>query len=136
MPRTLSSVARRACLSNRSASDLLLWGLVVHLIGDWLLQNDWQAKHKSDFGGDAATVHSSIHWALLALVFPPLPAQLLALSHRVIDTRKPLHWWQDHFKQTTVATGGDVGLHVAMWADQTLHIACLALAALAVGRRR
>jgi hypothetical protein len=29
-----------------SASDLLVWGIVLHLIADWPLQNDWMANNK------------------------------------------------------------------------------------------
>lgn len=29
------------------ATTLLVWGIVVHLVVDWLLQNDWMARHKA-----------------------------------------------------------------------------------------
>lgn len=33
-----------------SASDLMIWGLVLHLIADWPLQNDWMANNKARRG--------------------------------------------------------------------------------------
>src|SRR4051812_35989397 len=30
-----------------TATSLLVWGLVAHLVCDWPLQNDWMATHKA-----------------------------------------------------------------------------------------
>jgi hypothetical protein len=105
-----------------SASDLLIWGLVLHLIADWPLQNDWMANNKAkrwvDKDGDgvlrdrkmqpttywwlrhpAAWVHAGIHTVMLALVFG-WPAIFLGLVHLIIDTRTPVVWWSQLVKQT------------------------------------
>lgn len=112
------------------ASSLLLWGIVVHLVCDWFLQNDWMARNKSRLRHPAAYVHSGIHLLGLLLVFSWPMALALAVSHIFIDTRIPLVWWRGFFRQTT---DGPVALHVAMWEDQVAHIAMIAIAALIIG---
>jgi hypothetical protein len=109
------------------ATNLLVWGMLAHLIADWLLQNRWMAEHKTTLRHPAAWVHSGIHGLALAFVFPPAIAGLLALSHLLIDTRKPVAWWTRTYLQ---ATDGPAALHVAIWADQVAHLAVIALAAL------
>jgi len=113
-----------------AATTLLLWGLVVHLFCDWLLQNDWMASHKASLKHPAAWIHSGIHLAGLLLIFPPLAALIVAITHLLIDTRLPLIAWRNILRQTRT---GPAALHVAMWGDQVAHITVLALAALIVG---
>jgi hypothetical protein len=115
------------------ATSLLLWGIVVHLFCDWILQNDWMAAYKSSLKHPAAWVHSGIHLVGLLLIFPPLAALAIAFVHLLIDTRKPLAWWRGFFRQTRQ---GLAALHVAMWSDQVAHITVLAIAALVVGGLR
>lgn len=118
-----------------SASELLIWGLVLHLIADWALQNDWMANNKmkrahlGDIPGDgvfhapgkmhpytlwfirhpAAYVHSGIHGVLLALIFGWV-AIPLALAHLIIDCRWVVAWWSQLIKQTQ-PRGGEVVVH-------------------------
>lgn len=104
-----------------SASDLLIWGMVLHFIADWPLQNDWMANNKAhqrprwrrrwnDHSDNqprsrwwdrhpAAYAHSGIHGLLLALVFGWV-AIPLAVAHLVIDTRTPVVWWSKLIRQT------------------------------------
>jgi hypothetical protein len=108
-----------------SASDLLIWGIVLHLIADWPLQNDWMANHKMHRRvrgvrhGDglmtppqvyqpkerwwdrhpAAYVHAGIHGVLLAIIFGWV-AIPLAVIHLVIDTRTPVVKWSKLIRQT------------------------------------
>lgn len=112
------------------ATSLLLWGLVWHLFADWLLQNDWMARNKASLRHLAAWVHSGIHLVGLLLIFPPLAAVVIALTHLIIDTRLPLIAWRNIFRQTRT---GSAALHVAMWGDQVAHIFILALTALVIG---
>jgi hypothetical protein len=112
------------------ATHLLLWGSIVHLFCDWLLQNDWMARNKSNLRHPAAYVHSGIHLAGLLLMFSWWMAILLAISHLLIDSRVPLTWWRRVYRQTTT---GEVALHVAIWSDQVVHITMLAIAALIAG---
>lgn len=112
-------------------SDLLVWGIVIHLFCDWLLQNDWMAKYKSSLLHPASWAHSGIHFLGLLLIFPVWMAFLIAIIHLLIDTRIPLNWWRGFFRQTRQ---GDVALHVALWGDQVLHVAVLAIAVILLGR--
>ena len=115
-----------------NATDKLTWGVVMHLIADWLLQNQWMSDNKSDPQHPAGYVHASIHFAALSLVFTPLVALALAVLHFIVDLRSILKWWRRTFRQTTE---GPAALHVAIWEDQVVHIALIALAAL-LSRKR
>jgi|tagenome__1003787_1003787.scaffolds.fasta_scaffold20708201_4 hypothetical protein len=101
-----------------SASDLLVWGIVLHLVADWPFQSDWMAQNKmkrANLGkvpGDgmttapsrmhpyslwfirhpAAYVHAGIHGLFLAIIFGWV-AIPLAVLHLIIDTRVPVVWW-------------------------------------------
>jgi hypothetical protein len=113
-----------------TTTSLLLWGMVIHLFCDWLLQNDWMARNKVSLRHEASWIHSAIHFVGLLLVFPSWMALCIAVVHLLIDTRVPLLWWRRVFRQTSV---GEMALHVAMWGDQVAHITVLAIAALITG---
>jgi Protein of unknown function (DUF3307) len=113
------------------STKLLLWGIVVHLMIDWLFQNHWQAQNKSNLSHPAAYAHSGLHLLGLSFIFPAWVACIIAVTHLLIDTRIPLQWWRWFYRQTTE---GDMALHVSIWSDQVLHIFVLAIAALIVGR--
>jgi hypothetical protein len=119
----------------RTRTDLFVWGMLAHLVGDWLLQNHWMAQNKANLRHRAAWTHSGIQAALLALVFPWPFALLIGVIHALIDTRWPLYRWQEVFKQTTLAKG-EAGWHVLFWGDQTLHLLTLGIAALLTGRKQ
>jgi hypothetical protein len=112
-----------------SATELLVWGVAVHLVVDWLLQNEWIAENKSSLRSPAGYVHAGLHGLGLLLVFPPLAALALAVVHLIIDTRKPLELWSRVIGQTTE---GAVAMPLLIWRDQVLHVATIAVAALIV----
>lgn len=114
-------------------TDLLIWGIVAHLVADWLLQNHWMATYKTSLTHPAAWVHSGIHFLFLWPIFGPWVAFLLFASHILIDTRKPLQWWRATIRQTTDPEN-PASIHVAFWGDQVLHILCIAVAAFVCGR--
>lgn len=128
-----------------SASDLLVWGIVLHLIADWPLQNDWMVKNKANLKHPAGYIHAEIHGILLAIVFG-WAAIPLAVAHLLIDTRKPVAWWSKLVRQTQsenrfVPRRGsledpipvyDIGIEVRIWTDQVFHIVCIAVAALLI----
>ena len=109
------------------ATDLLIWGIVVHLLVDWLGQNEWMATNKAKRrieGGreallrwlrnkpvlvynshwwdrhPAAHVHAGMHGAAQLLVFPWPAALSIGVTHLLIDTRKPVEWWSKLIRQT------------------------------------
>jgi Protein of unknown function (DUF3307) len=129
-----------------SASDLLVWGIVLHLIADWPLQNDWMARNKANLKHPAGYIHAEIHGILLAFIFGWV-AIPLAVTHLLIDTRKPVVWWSKLIRQTQpenyfLPKSGrsfqdpllvyDIGTEVRVWTDQVFHIVCIAIAALLV----
>lgn len=128
-----------------TASELLIWGIVAHLVADWLLQNDWMANNKARiFSSPAGSVHAGIHAFCLSWVFG-WPAIIIAFAHLLIDTRKPVVWWSKLIRQTQPQGKGvrltgsteyvmlwDAGTEVRFWTDQVFHIACIAVAALVI----
>ena len=128
-----------------SASDLVTWGYIAHLVADWPLQSDWMAQNKSNLRHPAGYVHAGIHGLLFAVIFG-WAAIPLAVSHLLIDTRKPVEWWTSLMSQKkpsglSVGTAEgieppiaviDMGLWVKLMMDQVFHVICVAVAALAV----
>lgn len=58
-----------------SATELLVWGATIHLVIDWLGQNEWMADHKCDLRSPAGWAHAGAHGLGAAIIFP-LPAAL------------------------------------------------------------
>ncbi len=96
---------------------------MLHLIADWLLQNEWMAVNKVKLSHPAAWVHGSIHGVLLGLLFGWVGGITLALLHILIDTRYPIRWWIKIFKQCNDSPDLPILL---IGCDQTLHISCIA----------
>lgn len=111
----------------QQASSTLVFAIVLHLIADWLFQNDWMTRNKVNLKHPAAWVHGAIHFVFLLPVFSLSLSISIAVIHMLIDTRLPMKLWQQFYKQTTE---GVYAIPVAIWADQVLHITVLALAAL------
>ncbi len=112
---------------------LFEWLLVGHLIGDWVLQNDWMARHKQNgLINRAILVHCTVYTAMLVLVyFLPaasprtlstalLFAVLVYVSHWLIDATGLARRWMGFFHQTDV-------LFMRIAVDQILHVVVLAL---------
>jgi hypothetical protein len=113
----------------QAATVLLVWGIIVHLIADWLLQNEWMAMHKANLRHPAAWVHSGIHTLGLGLVFTWPLALLIGFTHLLIDTRKPLLWWMRVIKQMPKDARLPI---IEIWLDQVMHITVLAVVVLAL----
>jgi hypothetical protein len=120
-------MAYKETIPMQAATILLVWGVVVHLVVDWLLQNDWMALNKVDLRHPAAWVHSGIHTLGSLLVFAWPAALLIGVTHLLIDTRKPLFWWMRVIKQVPTATRLPI---VEIWLDQVMHITVIAAVAL------
>jgi hypothetical protein len=112
-----------------TATELLIWGTALHLVVDWLFQSEWMADHKPDLRHPAGYVHAALHGLALAVVFPAVAALALAVAHLLIDTRRPLVWWA---RLVTQPQEGPIALTIHIWRDQALHVATIAVAALAV----
>jgi hypothetical protein len=117
--------------------------LVSHLVGDFLLQTDWQARHKSGNPLREPAVRRALlsHGATYTLAFVPALvwlgddqnagvavgiAALVTLPHLAIDEGSIVSWWIGNVKRYPEP----VALHVRLAVDQSLHIVCLLGAAL------
>lgn len=109
------------------STDLLIWGVVVHLLVDWLGQNERiavnKAKRRIENSNQAilrwlrnkpilvynshwwdrhpaAYVHAGMHGAAQLLIFPWWAALAIGVTHLLIDTRVPVAWWSQLIRQT------------------------------------
>ena len=119
-------------LCRKTMGTLFIKALLAHLIADFFLQNEWMALKKTSLRHPASWVHSGIHLVALLLVFAPGTALLIALSHLLIDTRKPLQWWRTLYRQSNPPPipVDPAFICFAMWQDQAAHIVCLCIAVL------
>ena len=97
--------------------------LMVHLIADWVLQNEWMSVNKVHLTHPAAWVHGLIHGVLLGLVFGWAGGIALGLAHIVIDSRVPIRWWIKNFKKCE--NSPDLRI-LLIGCDQVLHLMCIA----------
>lgn len=114
---------------------LFAWLCLAHLIGDWMLQNDWMARNKSRHpAGVACLVHCLVYTLALCVVYAAvapagslsaarlLPfALLIFLSHWAIDGLRLAERWGTLIRQSH-------GPPVRTVVDQTMHLAVLAVA--------
>ena len=119
--------------------------LVSHLVGDFLLQTEWQALGKH--GGNGATRYHyralAGHIATYTLAFAPvlawlaaeglsssvlLVAVLIALPHALVDDGRAVMFWMRHVKHTEPQPGA---LLIAV--DQSAHAVMLFATAIVAG---
>jgi Protein of unknown function (DUF3307) len=133
-----------------TATELFVWGVALHAVADFPLQNDWMANRKPYLTRSlAGYIHAGIHGLLLSIVFGWY-AVPLAIVHLLIDTRKPIIWWSKFVGQTQPMGKSyyqrwdatkpveeipvyDMGTEVRIWTDQVFHVICIAIAALLIG---
>lgn len=119
------------------ASALLAF-TVCHLVGDFLLQTDGQARGKSGgLGADPVARRALLtHVATYTLAFVPalvvaggrgaaVAALVIAVSHAIVDDGRVMRWYIRRVK----GVAGPVPVVVAIGVDQTLHVVTLAAAA-------
>ena len=97
--------------------------LMLHLIGDWILQNEWMSVNKIRLSHPAAWIHAGIHALLLGFVFGWLGGVVLGVLHMLVDTRVPIRWWSKVFKKCEQSP--DISI-LLIGCDQVLHIGCIA----------
>ena len=82
--------------------------LLGHLVGDYLLQNDWMAANKKKRTWVAA-VHALVWMAAVVLIgwrtAPPVAIGLLWLSHLLQDRTDVVRQWMFLVGQRAFATG-------------------------------
>ena len=118
--------------------------LVAHMVGDYLFQTDWQARHKrGGLSGGVAFRALVSHVTTYTLAFAPaliwigdeldagwalLAAALIFLPHLIVDDGRVVRLYLAHVKR---APGFDVGLAASV--DQSLHVLSLFLVAILLG---
>jgi hypothetical protein len=119
--------------------------LVAHMVGDYLLQTDWQARNKRcGLGGDPVARRALLaHVTTYTLAFVPafiwiadeldavwavVCAALIFLPHLVIDDGRVVREYMTRVKR---ANGFEAGLAASV--DQSFHVLSLFLVALLVG---
>jgi hypothetical protein len=119
--------------------------LVAHMVGDYLLQTDWQARHKrGGLGNDPVARRALVtHVTTYTLAFLPaliwigdqldpgwavLAAALIFLPHLILDDGRFVRAYLANVKR---AEGFDLGLAASV--DQSFHVLSLFLVALLVG---
>ena len=120
--------------------EVLVVFIVCHLVGDFLLQTDWQARHKhGGLGRDPVARRALLsHVTAYTLVFVPaivwvvltadlsvatgaLLLALVFLPHLLQDDGRVVRWWMLDVKRTDPAAQPGVTVVV----DQTMHIVML-----------
>ena len=95
--------------------------IVGHLVGDFLLQNEWMAENKAKQIAPLL-VHSSIYtlslfmFSLFVKPLPWLPILLIFVSHSIVDQRGLITLWGQ------VVTNLKNNTWLYIMADQTVHI--------------
>lgn len=116
---------------------LFAWLCIAHLVGDWMLQNDWMARHKgSNPAGLACLLHCLIYTAAIGSIYAglttsttdsalrlPLFVLIIFVSHWAIDGWRLAERWGTLLRQTQ-------GPPVRTVVDQTMHILVLGLASM------
>ncbi len=118
--------------------DTFTWLTLGHLLGDWVLQNDWMALGKrkkwltlaglTHFGVYTVTVWGALWFAgyrdLLAV---SAALAIVFFSHWLIDASDVVERWMRLYRKSNAP-------FVQMMVDQTFHLLVLAGVALLVAR--
>jgi hypothetical protein len=118
--------------------------LVAHMVGDYLLQTDWQARHKRGGLSDPAARPALLkHVTTYTLAFAPafvwigheldvgwalVAAVLVFVPHLIVDDGRIVRFYLARVKHVE---GFDVG--IASSVDQSFHVLSLWLVALLMG---
>ena len=115
--------------------DTFNWLVIGHLVGDWLLQNDWMAKGKKR---GLITTPGLVHYTIYTIAVVTflwlspentvglglylIVGGIIFLTHWIIDSTKFVEYWIQTFKQSNISI-------MRIMVDQTFHILVLALIA-------
>lgn len=120
-----------------------VWQIILHLVGDYIVQSDWMAQRKLRCF-PVALVHGVTYAIPFLLIGSPLAVVIIALSHAVIDRyrlAKYLVWARNQLAPRRYRRPwgecSETGFHqskpiwMATWlaiiADNTLHLIINAL---------
>lgn len=108
------------------------WFVIAHLVGDFLLQTEFEAMNKANgsFWNRALFAHVLKYTLCFVPAFVGLHMSLLwlapiFLSHLILDRRWPVLWWR-----RVVARGSEASIKNTFWltivVDQIFHVLVLA----------
>jgi Protein of unknown function (DUF3307) len=114
--------------------NLVSWLLIGHLVGDWLLQNDWMARGKKQ---GLITAAGMTHFVIYTVVLMTtvvialsnlspvsliVTALVIFVSHWLIDATNVVDVWMQLLRQTDIPM-------VRIMVDQSFHLIVLAAVA-------
>jgi hypothetical protein len=115
--------------------------LMAHLVGDWLVQTEWQAANKVH-NWRAMLSHVIVYhiivlgvlvaWFGFRDMYVYAVVVILAVTHAVLDRQGPVEWFMRTFR-LCVNRKSERWLVIVV--DQSIHIVLLGLAALFLSRR-
>lgn len=109
--------------------------LILHFVGDYLLQNDWMAKYKKQLTGKgylACSCHVLCYSIPFLFVATPLQWLFIAGSHFVIDKFGLAEYWirliNWNWSSKNFGFSDDKPSFLSIWlliiVDNTFHIIC------------
>lgn len=99
---------------------------ILHLIGDYLLQNDWMALNKKAKGGKgwlACFIHCLLYSLPFLLIASPLQVLFIFATHFIIDRWFFIKWYMNTVGQTNFAKP-PTGPWSIFFVDNTFHLIC------------
>lgn len=119
--------------------DTLTLAIVGHLVGDYLLQNDWMALNKKKptaTGELACCIHCAI-WTISVTAFAgwatPLICGFLWLAHYAQDRTNVVLWWMTKVNRQPQFASGPCAPWSIIVVDNVWHIVSLYIVARFVG---
>lgn len=107
----------------------LILGFIFHLVGDYLLQNDWMATNKTKCNV-AAKIHALCYSLLFLTILPIIPWLIVLWTHFFIDRfRLAVYWiklvnW--NFKSKNFGYSDDKPMWMSVWLmiiiDNVFHV--------------
>ena len=100
--------------------------LILHLVGDYLLQNDWMAlgkKNRGAFGHLTCTVHCLLYSLPFFLITSPLQVTLIFVTHFLIDRWYFIKWYMNLVGQKKFAQPPTAPWSI-FFVDNTFHLVC------------
>lgn len=110
-------------------------GFIFHLVGDYLLQNDWMATNKTK-NSYVAALHATIYSLPFLFLTPNLFWLIIIGTHFLIDRYRLAVYWIKlvnwNWKSTNFGYAEDKPLWMSIWlmiiVDNSLHVCLNSLA--------
>lgn len=107
----------------------IIFGFLLHLVGDYLLQNDWMAREKTRNSG-AALVHATVYALPFLLVCWAWWWLLIWVSHFLIDRYRLAVYWVRlinwNWSGSNYGFGSEKPAFLSVWlliiTDNTFHL--------------